>query len=496
MPMDYQMVPRAGGMDIPVATNALDDETRRMIDERMGVIPQQNVASPVDPMAGIPESEQFVAPMTPGGIPADPMAGVPGQIPADPMVGVPGQMQQPTLSSAGTPPMAPIDTTVTQTALDEFGKATSQEADVVSAGLEQKAMEQARAAEEIAAVEEYSAQQRERAQQRIEQMSENLQKLNSEIESTEIESPSLLGKTAGDKIMASLAIALGNIGAALTGQKSNVMNILKSNVNRAVEQQKAEIAKKQKAAERANNGLQKALDRFDEMPEAEAALKSAIYDKLTKKIEMIENMTESQRVKANAQVAKAELQAEMAKNQQNLEAAAARQMQRQEAVANRQREVIKAQPQNRLVAAGFAARMMDAEDVFKQLEESGYNRADVSAGLGSMLPNVARTSESLMQEQAERNFVNAKLRQESGAAISESEFENAVQQYFPRAGDTPEVIKQKRQNRETDIAAMAAAGGNENLANIAVQLGKDPKHYTDRDYISRMNKMLGARPAE
>lgn len=34
-------------------------------------------------------------------------------------------------------------------------------------------------------------------------------------------------------------------------------------------------------------------------------------------------------------------------------------------------------------------------------------------------------------EQAQRNFINSVLRQESGAAIADSEFENAKKQYFP-----------------------------------------------------------------
>jgi len=55
-------------------------------------------------------------------------------------------------------------------------------------------------------------------------------------------------------------------------------------------------------------------------------------------------------------------------------------------------------------------------------------------------------------EQAQRDFINAALRRESGAAIAESEFENARLQYFPQPGDTPEVVKQKQKNREMQFA--------------------------------------------
>ena len=62
-------------------------------------------------------------------------------------------------------------------------------------------------------------------------------------------------------------------------------------------------------------------------------------------------------------------------------------------------------------------------------------------------------------EQAQRNFVNAVLRQESGAVISDSEFENAKKQYFPQPGDSKQVIEQKRLNRKASIAGFQKIAG-------------------------------------
>lgn len=62
-------------------------------------------------------------------------------------------------------------------------------------------------------------------------------------------------------------------------------------------------------------------------------------------------------------------------------------------------------------------------------------------------------------EQAERDFINATLRRESGAVISESEFDNARRQYFPQPGDGPEVIMQKKRNREIVVNSMATEAG-------------------------------------
>lgn len=66
-------------------------------------------------------------------------------------------------------------------------------------------------------------------------------------------------------------------------------------------------------------------------------------------------------------------------------------------------------------------------------------------------------------EQAQRDFVNAVLRQESGAAIGETEFQNARQQYFPQPGDGPEVIAQKANNRQLAIQGFEANAGRAKL---------------------------------
>ena len=67
--------------------------------------------------------------------------------------------------------------------------------------------------------------------------------------------------------------------------------------------------------------------------------------------------------------------------------------------------------------------------------------------------------QSQQAQQAQNNFINAVLRQESGAAINSSEFANAKQQYFPQPGDSPEVIAQKKRNRELVIKGFARQAG-------------------------------------
>lgn len=111
-------------------------------------------------------------------------------------------------------------------------------------------------------------------------------------------------------------------------------------------------------------------------------------------------------------------------------------------------------------AAGFADRMKAAETVLQQTEqiqtdwgEAAKSSAPFGAG------NFLISPEYQLALQAQRDFVNAVLRKESGAAISETEFENARKQYFPQPGDSPQVIQRKRENRAIAIASMQRSGG-------------------------------------
>jgi hypothetical protein len=78
-----------------------------------------------------------------------------------------------------------------------------------------------------------------------------------------------------------------------------------------------------------------------------------------------------------------------------------------------------------------------------------------AVGLG-WAANWTQSPEQQQVEQAQRDFVNATLRKESGAAISNSEFDNARRQYFPQPGDDKTVIEQKRKNRELSTRGMLA----------------------------------------
>ncbi len=111
------------------------------------------------------------------------------------------------------------------------------------------------------------------------------------------------------------------------------------------------------------------------------------------------------------------------------------------------------------LAATYGRRMEEADRIMADLSTKGFDRSSAMSGIGSKLPGAVQSSEIKQQGQAERNFVNAVLRRESGAAISPTEFASAEEQYFDRVGDSQEVKDQKAQNRAQAIAGLKAEAG-------------------------------------
>lgn len=110
-------------------------------------------------------------------------------------------------------------------------------------------------------------------------------------------------------------------------------------------------------------------------------------------------------------------------------------------------------------SAGFTDRMAQANPQIQQNEAAGTSWGQAALDSIPLVGNALISDERQRLDQAQRNFINAQLRRESGAAISESEFQNARKQYFPQPGDSDTVLKQKAQNRQTATEAMQRASG-------------------------------------
>lgn len=126
----------------------------------------------------------------------------------------------------------------------------------------------------------------------------------------------------------------------------------------------------------------------------------------------------------------------------------------------------------------FGTRMHESNRILSTLEDEGVTNSgliknalqgavgltpfigdklsDAAGSVMNTVPGVLGGPNASQQrvDQAQRDFINAALRRESGAAIADSEFANAKRQYFPQPGDSKEVIAQKRRNRELAIRGL------------------------------------------
>jgi len=110
-------------------------------------------------------------------------------------------------------------------------------------------------------------------------------------------------------------------------------------------------------------------------------------------------------------------------------------------------------------AAGYADRLQQALPIIADTSPAAMSRWEQMLGKTPLLANSLISPEFQLHLQAERNFINAVLRQESGASIQPEEFASARQQYIPQPGDSPQVLAEKKRNRETKLAEMIREAG-------------------------------------
>jgi hypothetical protein len=110
----------------------------------------------------------------------------------------------------------------------------------------------------------------------------------------------------------------------------------------------------------------------------------------------------------------------------------------------------------------FGTRAQEADKIIGTLASQGVNQPSfaqqVTGGEG-MTGGIATAMANPQQQQvdqAQRDFINAVLRRESGAVISPQEFANARKQYFVQPGDSPQVQAQKARNRQIAVAGILA----------------------------------------
>jgi hypothetical protein len=119
-------------------------------------------------------------------------------------------------------------------------------------------------------------------------------------------------------------------------------------------------------------------------------------------------------------------------------------------------------------ATAYGMRMKEANAILDDLSKKGVIKGAVIEGtpliggaLGQALPSVLGGTSAAQQQvnQAKSNFITAVLRKESGAVISDSEFDREDKKYFPQINDNATVIKQKENARKLAIKAIEVQAG-------------------------------------
>lgn len=113
-------------------------------------------------------------------------------------------------------------------------------------------------------------------------------------------------------------------------------------------------------------------------------------------------------------------------------------------------------PQKTLTEGESKAKQYGAN---AQLANDALNSSTYSVGnIELPLPNMLKSGDRQLFEQSARQFVNAILRRESGATITDSEFLNKYKELIPQAGDSAQVIAQKKLARDLAVKQTIEAG--------------------------------------
>jgi hypothetical protein len=115
-------------------------------------------------------------------------------------------------------------------------------------------------------------------------------------------------------------------------------------------------------------------------------------------------------------------------------------------------------------AAGYSSRMAEATKLLDQYESDGRSTYKTNAAggipfVGAASRTAVMDSKQQMYRQAQEDWVRAKLRKESGAAIGADEMDREILAYFPQPGELTGVVEQKRRARLIANEAMARSSG-------------------------------------
>jgi hypothetical protein len=111
-------------------------------------------------------------------------------------------------------------------------------------------------------------------------------------------------------------------------------------------------------------------------------------------------------------------------------------------------------------ALGFFIRGKDALDTIKGIESSIASKNLAGQTRLEFAPNFLQSQENQVYRQLQRQFTEARLRKESGAAIPPAEYVSDAQTYFAQPGDTKETLARKEAARAKVLESLRVSSGN------------------------------------
>ncbi len=106
------------------------------------------------------------------------------------------------------------------------------------------------------------------------------------------------------------------------------------------------------------------------------------------------------------------------------------------------------------MAMNFYNRGVEGHGTASALEDKIGKMGLVEQTRLQSAPNWMQSQDGQTYRQAQREFTEARLRKESGAAIPPDEYQNDARTYFAQPGDTPQTLAQKKTARETILKGL------------------------------------------
>lgn len=111
-------------------------------------------------------------------------------------------------------------------------------------------------------------------------------------------------------------------------------------------------------------------------------------------------------------------------------------------------------------ALGFYLRGKDAIDTISTIEDDIKEKGLAGQVRLEFAPNFLQSQENQVYRQLQRQFTEARLRKESGAAIPPAEYESDAKTYFAQPGDTNETLARKERARSVVLESLRIGAGN------------------------------------